>query len=481
MNESGLLPSVSIAPVAEGERLQISSIGVATRNRFSELKRCLGSYICNLRRHGRGFDLVVVDDSDKSEDRNACRAWLRCLSHKLNLKIFYAGFEEKLSYVDRIASMGLRADLVRFVLTNPLNISSSPGANRNAILLHSVGELVLACDDDSVCFLADLRNGPQSPRLVRFGNVSLDTHFVANRRSAVDSVHRATCDVFAAHEELLGKCIIDRLPPGSGGIQESSIWREDNSSTSVLGKRKVTRITASGVLGNSGMPNCIGFMLAKGEVRERFLHQWSLDDSPYSSQYVIRGVCRPIVARSAGVMMTTATGLDNRVPLPPFISSGRGEDTLFGVTASQCFPDMYIGFVPFALLHAPPGRGFSNRRCDNDDPGTISDNGRYLHGGRFEISWQAFCGFRECRAKRIPRAANELGTKSCPCSDGNVRATFAPVPPGSQKLGTRIGAVGRATPVIYAEHRCCGSGRTKVKRVLRGMLQNDATVRCNIR
>ena len=51
--------------------------------------------------------------------------------------------------------------------------------------------------------------------------------------------------------------------------------------------------------------------------------------------------------------MTTATGLDNRVALPPFLPSGRGEDTFFGVAARKCISDLLVGFIPFALLHAP--------------------------------------------------------------------------------------------------------------------------------
>lgn len=54
--------------------------------------------------------------------------------------------------------------------------------------------------------------------------------------------------------------------------------------------------------------------------------------------------------------MTTATGLDNRLPLPPFIPSGRGEDTAFGVTVSRCLQGTCTGYVPYGLLHAPSGK-----------------------------------------------------------------------------------------------------------------------------
>jgi hypothetical protein len=52
-------------------------------------------------------------------------------------------------------------------------------------------------------------------------------------------------------------------------------------------------------------------------------------------------------------MTTTATGLDNRLPLPPFIGSGKGEDTLYGALGIACLGDMTAGFLPIALLHDP--------------------------------------------------------------------------------------------------------------------------------
>jgi hypothetical protein len=101
------------------------------------------------------------------------------------------------------------------------------------------------------------------------------------------------------------------------------------------------------------MPNLVGFMLARGKIRERFLERWNPITESQAPRNIIRGVPRPVISPVAGVMTTTATGLDNSASLPPFVPSGRGEDTLFGFMAQKCFPDIYMGYVPIALLHCP--------------------------------------------------------------------------------------------------------------------------------
>jgi len=340
-------------PFKGEEPLQISCLGVTTCDRMEQLRRCLSSYVSELRQHGRTFEVAVMDDAGSIENRKVCRTWLRSFGQKFQVKVFYAGEEEKAAYVTRMAMEGVPSETMRFLLTNPLGIPRSPGANRNALLLHTATEPVVTCDDDSVCFLADFREGTQAPKAVSVGNSQLDCHFVSSHREAVDSVSSAACDLFSAHEQLLGRSLLfGSRPFVAFGNQEVASTR--NADANPVGDRGgAVRITVSGVLGDSGMPHCAGFMFSKGQIRERFLRQWDSRNFLEAGRYIIRGVCRPVVAPHAGVMMTTATGPDNRVVLPPFLPSGRGEDTFFGVAARKCISDLLVGFIPFGLLHAP--------------------------------------------------------------------------------------------------------------------------------
>jgi hypothetical protein len=334
--------------------VRVKTLAVATCNRMALLKRCLKSYIRNVQLHGRECNVVIVDDSPAKRTRQLCREWLRTTSKRLGIKILYAGLEEKSYFGSRLVERGVPPELVHFLLGNPLQIRRSPGANRNAHLLHCVGEPILCCDDDSVCILADFRHGDQRPKVVLSGNSSLDVCFVPNRRAAIKSTVCSSEGIFEVHEALLGRVVEDLK--FTRGVSSSAKDTANRRSGLDGDREQVVGITLSGVVGDSGMPNLIGFMLARGGVRERFLQKWNPHKSPQISRCLIRGVCRPVMSPLSGVMMTTATGLDNRIPLPPFAPSGRGEDTLFGVIVQKCFGDVYTGFVPFGLLHAPEGQ-----------------------------------------------------------------------------------------------------------------------------
>ncbi|HLJ27933.1 MAG TPA: hypothetical protein VKY85_14580 [Candidatus Angelobacter sp.] len=302
------------------------------------MRRCIMSYATDLLRHDRKFDMVVVDDSADAAAREACREWLGAFARKFPVAVSYAGQEEKREFIDRIVRIGIAPELIQFALTNSLGIAGSPGANRNALLLHTHGDLVLSCDDDSVCHLGDLRHGDQSIRIMPFGNSNMDVHFVRNRRVAVNGVPRSDCDLMTAHEELLGRAL-DQLIPGK------------SQATATSPGNGYVGITLSGVLGDPGIPNLLGFVFSRGRVRNRFLQHWESTLMPNSFS-IISGVPFPVISQKASIMMTAATGLDNGLLLPPFLPSGRGEDSLYGPATRKCFHDLYTGFVPVAVLHA---------------------------------------------------------------------------------------------------------------------------------
>jgi hypothetical protein len=346
--EESRIPSRFEESTAGAAPDRIRWLGITTCNRFPQMRRCIMSYAADLRRHDRKFDMVVVDDSADVAAREACREWLGAFAKKFQVAVSYAGYEEKREFIDRLARIGISPQLIRFALTNSLGIGASPGANRNTLLLHTLGDLVLSCDDDSVCRLGDLRHGDQSVRVTPFGNANMDVHFVTSRRVAVSGVPQADRDLMTAHEELLGRTLDEVIPHNSQGAPVS--LRRAGAGPAAPGDGRVG-ITISGVLGDSGLPNLMSFVFSRGQVRKRLLQHWDLILTP-NSLNIICGVPFPVISRKSSIMMTSATGLDNRLLLPPFLPSGRGEDSLFGPTTRKCFPDLYTGFIPVAVLHA---------------------------------------------------------------------------------------------------------------------------------
>jgi len=343
------LESVMRRPSNPEDRLKISCIGIITCNRPLELERCLRSYAEHLRHHERQCDFAVMDDSDDAAGRETCREWLRSFARASRIKVSYSGREERLNYGCQLASLGIPHELTAFILGNPLGIPASPGANRNALLLHAAGEAFLSCDDDSICHVADLRRGRQLVYTVPFCNMLEHIRFVPHGQSSSQVVPESACDVMAMHEALLGRALCDLPLPLQNTARVSVGKMGGRVLSNLIEGSGRARITISGVLGDCGMPAGSGLMMLTGEARIRFLQSYESTGIPE----VVLGVSRPTLSLTGPVMTSTATGFDNRVLLPPFTPSGRGEDTFFGVLLAKCLPDAYFGYVPIALLHAP--------------------------------------------------------------------------------------------------------------------------------
>ena len=293
-----------------------------------------------------------MDDTEDAGARQSTREWLRSFARQWETPVYYGGREEKLEYMDRLVDAGLHPEVVRFALSNALGIAASPGANRNALQLDLAGQAMLTCDDDSVCRLGDLREGNQTVSLVGLATRWQETHFAPNRRAAQESVPEADCDLLAAHEQLLGKHLGELVPEPEARTLEVDVLGA-KALAHLRGRKGRVLVTGSGVLGACGMPTVRGFLYSRGENRDRFLKAWRVRGGMDVSREVVYGVRRPVVASAAAFGTTTATGLDNRTLLPPFMPSGRGEDYIFGTMIERALEDGYFGFVPIALLHSP--------------------------------------------------------------------------------------------------------------------------------
>jgi hypothetical protein len=359
MIQSKLLQSLAHPSQYCGEPVRISCLGVVTSNRTYQLRRCLLTYVKEVQRHGRACEIAVMDDSGDAGARRLCGDWLRHFARRFGVSVFYAGWEEKREYIHRLAVEGVPLDLAKFLLTNSAGVSSSPGSNRNALLLQAGGEAFLSCDDDSICAPRDLRQGGQSVAAVPFSDTADRIRYVPDRVAAHMAVPSWSGDLLASHEQILGRPLRDLLLPvrNTASVSLSRVGhRVMHDLTKGQGRALVT---VSGVVGDSGLPHPAVLMTATGAARLRFLQCWDGSRDWNLSRNVILGWSRPAVTQHGPLAMTTATGFCSRVTLPPFIPSGRGEDTLFGLLLRKCYPDGYIGHVPVALRHAPePGRAY---------------------------------------------------------------------------------------------------------------------------
>src|ERR1044071_8387450 len=165
----------------------ISSVGIVTRDRVESLEASLASYIENSQRWNRTTDFLVFDDSPERETRQIYREKLKALKEKYKAPLFYAGFEEKRAYADHLIRAGLPAPVVNFALFDVENFGQTFGVNRNALLLHTVGEMVFSADDDTMGHVAKSPTIKEGLQLGCGGNL-YHLWFYSNRSAALNSV-----------------------------------------------------------------------------------------------------------------------------------------------------------------------------------------------------------------------------------------------------------------------------------------------------
>lgn len=337
---------------------RILTIGLLTRNRPELLRLCLTSYIENCNRHSKKVEFIVVDDSEQPTVREATRGMLGSLAQKYGRRIVYAGFEEKRKYSEQLIAAGnLTPEVVNFALFDVEGCGHTVGANRNALLLHTVGDMFFSADDDTVCHLA---NAPQADhsQLAFFSGVDpTDFWFFPNRKTVLESVIVEDRDILGLHERVLGKNLsrcIGSCEPSQVGLDQadSQFLRELRS-----GCGKV-RITMTGLCGDSGMWSPGWQLTLTGDSFARLTKSKLAYESAFNSREIIRAVKRTTIS-SGDFCMAYALGLDNRTLLPPFFPVYHNEDGLFASTLKVCFEGSYVAHLPWAIMHLPEVRMYS--------------------------------------------------------------------------------------------------------------------------
>ncbi|MFP5263070.1 MAG: amino acid adenylation domain-containing protein [Blastocatellia bacterium] len=333
----------------KSEQVKIRSLVCPTCDRPGALQRCLTSHVVNSKQYGRDNDYVVMDDSKSPASRKAYQAMLKSLKFDYGVDIYYAGLEQKALFAKRlIDAKGLPPETVKFVLFG-LESGGMPtfGANRNSILLSTVGDAILSVDDDIVC---DIAIGPEKNNAVKFisGDVPAeDIWLFSDHQTAFQSVGYIKADIFALHEQLLGK----ELSSCAAGFDRVDCDKASSNLFRDL-KRGTGRVlvTMNGLVGDCGW----GFpahIFLKGRSLERLIQSESDYRQGCTSREMLRVAGSTTIADRSYLLMAGAFGLDNRDLIPPFLPVGRGEDHLFGNTISSCLPRSYFAYIPYLMRH----------------------------------------------------------------------------------------------------------------------------------
>ena len=339
--------------VDDGPTPPVSTFGVITRERLPTLRRCLLSYIDNAQRHDRRLEVAVMDDAREPAVRREGREMLAALAGQTGAAIRYGGEEEKRAFARELAATsGVSLDVVEFGLFDVEGCGFSFGANRNALLLDTAGDLLLCADDDTVC-----RPGVASwmgPGLQLASTAAVYEHwFYPDRQSVLDAVSFADEDVVARHEAVLGQSLASVVHGTAGG---DDLGVDDLGSTLLddlrRGRGRV-RFTQSGLAGDAGG----GGPPFELRLSPSSLQRLTADPATYErlsrSRERIRGVPRLTVTSYDHVQTCPLVGFDNRTVLPPCFPVLRNCDGMFGLTLRTCITDAYIAHLPHLLVHDP--------------------------------------------------------------------------------------------------------------------------------
>lgn len=338
----------------------ISSVAIVTANRPEPCMKALRSLADNLLEHSRVVTCRLMDDSLSPEIQSRYQNELVSYSGKLGLSLRYAGRREKDVYISRLAKLGIEPETARFALLGEDNDGFGTfGANRNCVLLDTVGECILNIDDDVVC--RSTLHPHDSSQLRICGHLfPRDVWFFRERQEVLDQLPWSSVDILREHEQLLGASVGDLLLKYR---TDSTVELEDTCSHVLMGvlrgDAKVS-ITIGGVAGDSGGHSALSLLNSLGTTKANLLASRSTYDIAMSSREVC-AVAKSYTISHVPFCQTLNIGLDNCDVLPPFFPIARGEDMIFGFAAMHCFSGCFLGHIPVALLHdAELGRTYDN-------------------------------------------------------------------------------------------------------------------------
>lgn len=349
------------APAASPPPLR--TVGFPTRDRVDVLRRAVDGYAANCQRHGRDAEFVVADDSAGPATGEQCRSMLADLERSRGIAVRYAGPAEKAAFAGTLARAGgIPEDVVRFGCLGDPEVAVTIGANRNALLLDTVGQLLFSADDDTVCLPA-VPPGQLAGLDLDSGGNPLQLWFFPSRAAAFDAVDYVEADLLGLHEQCLGQPPAPLLAAGPAfyELADPALLRRLHAGPGRI------RVTTNGTVGDCGWDNPDFFLFQQGPTLDRLTSSQAGYELARSSRDMIQSAVRTTISGRADPKFAICLGLDNTELLPPFPPVGRAEEVGFGAVLTACFPGSYAAHLPWLVRHDPDGP----RRFSGADPFSI--------------------------------------------------------------------------------------------------------------
>jgi len=268
------------------------------------------------------------------------------------------GRPERALYAKTLSASGeIPPPVARFALLGTDKPGHSYGANRNSILLQTLGTLILSADDDTTG-TPGIAPGTSSGLRLNAAAETAQLWFFRDRKSALAFPAPANLDIAAEHERLLGARLASAIGDFGPGEAFAALLNDADPHmwlSVCTGKGRIL-VSANGMAGDSGMAKTDQAIRMVGDQSSR--QRLAAPDAWHAalgSREMVRQA--PLATLThAGPLISTCVGLDNRALLPSFCPVYRNEDGIFGQVLSQCFPHAYTAHLPFVLRHVPEAR-----------------------------------------------------------------------------------------------------------------------------
>jgi len=321
-----------------------------TANRPGVLEQSILSFLDNLRRYDRSLPIMVMDNSTIAELQKTTRAMLSSLAAVEGVNISYAGTEEKQRFIkilsDEISREGIDPKHLQFALQADVPAN---GANRNAVLLATLGEIIAVHDDDIFCRCGRTEDFKAMLKL-QHEDKDLKIRFFEKEEDINSDIIPDEIDLIGEYEKYAGGTCAGIV---SQWLKTGSEIDWEHSSPRLiynLTQEKGTVLAAAfGRFGDAGSTRYHALLNSR-DIAVNF-NTLSVHRYIYTLCSGMLMCYSPCYSIYRGGMFTNDTSLDNRKLIPPFFPLFRNQDGLMGKVLYTCYPDDIFLRIPYSLFH----------------------------------------------------------------------------------------------------------------------------------
>jgi hypothetical protein len=350
ISDADVLGRLREGRVNASDPIPITTLAIPTADRPQLIARCLDSYLENLTPHGSLPRVLVCDGSTDPSRSEAASSVVHATSRRFGVDGSCVSRADRLAFARNVARLlAVPAGDVAFAFMGDEYVPAGAGAERNTILVATLGERVLSVDDDTLGHLApspmassgwclDSSHDPRQWEFFHARNEALKVESVASR------------SISELHARFLGT----RLANIRADLGTDPQLQTANADLlqDVLERRGTVMVTMPGIRGHSGVKWPTRALDADGPWCSSLWRSRELFVDGLSTQSA-RAAVPGITISNTSYLASTVFAFDNTQMMPPFLPVLRSHDVLFGRLMRRCHEGAHVLHLPWTLPHDP--------------------------------------------------------------------------------------------------------------------------------